>query len=272
MNSEEDFDHLSPEEKLQAENELLKLKLQAEFGMNNMDSSLNATAENQWLNYIYSFEKQFAENKRCKVYEFIGCPEFKNAEQLSPEEISSELVRLQEIMESKSLRLETICQYDDEVIYRFITEELFAYETDDIRVQGMMTNFIYEEFHPNHDYDLRKCADEFVKFLIEMDWDEYMTGIYIAENVFYNSSAQSNKVFREIIQAFQTAHPKRELHKWKIQGLVFDLVSDTAELEGYIKYKSNATNQVYEGQVLLGFQMKYDLWSVSKVVLPGFSN
>ena len=39
--------------------------------------------------------------------------------------------------------------------YRFITEELFEHEMDDVHVKGMFTHFTYEEFHPNHDYDLR---------------------------------------------------------------------------------------------------------------------
>jgi len=91
MNDNDDFNGLTPEEKLQKENELLKLKLQSEFGMEKMDSSLDKETENKWLNDVYNFEKQFAENKQCKVYDFINRPKFRRVDELTKEEISKEL-------------------------------------------------------------------------------------------------------------------------------------------------------------------------------------
>ena len=52
-------DQLNPDEQVKAENEILKLKLELEYGMNQSDTSaLSAETENQWLNYIYNFEQQ----------------------------------------------------------------------------------------------------------------------------------------------------------------------------------------------------------------------
>ena len=173
MNDNDDFENLTPEEKLQKENELLKLKLQSEFGMEKMDSSLDKETENKWLNDVYNFEKQFAENKQCKVYDFINRPKFRRVDELTKEEISKELEKLTEIMRTNGIELSTICDYEDEIIYRFITEELFNQETDDVHVHGMMNCFIYEEFHPNHDYDIREHCNEFVECLISKKWDEF---------------------------------------------------------------------------------------------------
>jgi len=44
-------------------------------------------------------------------------------------------------------------KYAPSVIYKFITEELFDHEMDDIMLPGFVHHFIYEEFHPNHEYD-----------------------------------------------------------------------------------------------------------------------
>ncbi|MEZ4823871.1 MAG: hypothetical protein R2942_16290 [Ignavibacteria bacterium] len=63
--------------------------------------------ENDWLNYLYSFEKQYAENNQIKIYDLIGRPDFKNIEQLKKEEeIGNEIDRLMDIMEENSIILD----------------------------------------------------------------------------------------------------------------------------------------------------------------------
>ena len=271
MNDNQDISSLTPDEKLQAENEILKLKLQAEFGMEKMESSLNEGMENEWLNYIYNFEKQFAEQKSCTVYDFIGRPGFRKANELTKEETPKELERIMEIMQSNGIDLGTICEYEDAVIYRFITEELFEKETNEIRIPGMMHCFTYEAFHPNHDYDIREHSNQFIQFLISKKWDEFMNNILLASTVSYNQQQYDPKTFPAIIKAFQSEYQKMKLLKWEIQSVSFDMETRTGILEGSIKYRSFRPTQIYEGAVNLEFKLEYDFWSVSKVVVPGFS-
>ncbi len=271
MNENDELKDLTPDEKLQAENELLKIKLQAEFGMKEMGSSLGKEVENEWLNYIYNFEKQFSEGKRCKVYDLLNRPEFRKADELTKEEITTELQRIEEIMLSKGIELGTICDYEDELIYRFITEELFEHETNDMQVPGMMSCFTYEEFHPNHQYDICEHADEFIEILISKKWDSYMGGILLSASVSFNDTIYTKETFQEIIEAFQANHKKLKLGKWKTELVLFDLKTETGFLEGDIKYKSITTSEVFEGEVYLEFILEYDYWSISKVVVPGFS-
>jgi len=47
-------------------------------------------------------------------------------------------------------------------LYRFITEELFKEELDDIKIEGMTHHYIYEEFHPNHEHDIKNRCKEFL--------------------------------------------------------------------------------------------------------------
>src|ERR1017187_2494456 len=105
MKDNDEFKNMTDEEKLHAENELLKLKLQAEFGMENMDSSLNSGMENEWLKNIYNFEKQYSENKRIKIFDFIGRPAFRKVEDMNKKEISQELQRITELMQSNGIEL-----------------------------------------------------------------------------------------------------------------------------------------------------------------------
>jgi hypothetical protein len=270
MENKDEFENLSDEEKLHAENELLKLKLQAEFGMNNLNTNLNREVENQWLNHIYSFEQQFAERKQCKLYDFINRPAYIKTNVISDEQITVELRKVMEILQLHNIFLDTICDYDDIVIYQFITEELFEEEIDDIRIDGMMHHFIYEEFHPNHEYDLRKNATEFIELLLPDKWNSFMNSILLASTVIYNNTTHSQKSFASIIEAFQTEHPKIELLSWQVSTVNFDLEINSASVIGFVSYTSK--NTAFEGTASLDFIMSYDFWSISKVIVPGFGN
>lgn len=72
MEKENDLPKLTPEEKLKFENDLLRSKLTAEFGMQKMESSLNDESENQCLKYLYNFESSYSQGERIKLYDFIG--------------------------------------------------------------------------------------------------------------------------------------------------------------------------------------------------------
>ena len=72
MKPQKNLPVLTPEENLKFENDLLKAKLTAEFGMKESDTSkLDSEMENQWLKYIYEFENSYKDAKRISLYEFI---------------------------------------------------------------------------------------------------------------------------------------------------------------------------------------------------------
>jgi len=119
--------------------------------------------ENQWLNSIEEFEKQFDNAKRTTVWEYMDKPDYKKKDELKPHEISNELNRLFELLAESNISLSTLCEVDDAELYRFITEELFQHEMDDIRIPGMMSCFTYEEFHPNAKLDIEEAIDYFFR-------------------------------------------------------------------------------------------------------------
>lgn len=133
MKTHEQNSVLTPNEKLTSENELLKKKLTNEFGMKSFGSELPEDIGNQWLNYIYDFEKMYKDARQVKVFEFIGKPEFKPTGQLNKDEINFVLKHLLNIIFENNIALDIICYYEDEVTYEFIKEELFMVETDDLR-------------------------------------------------------------------------------------------------------------------------------------------
>ena len=70
--------------------------------------------------------------------------------------ISHELAYINKKMKEKNVVLDVLSKYDDRTIYTFITEKFFEHKTESNAgaIPGMVTHFTYEEFHPNHTYDI----------------------------------------------------------------------------------------------------------------------
>ena len=166
-----------PDENLRIENEILKLKLQAErgalFGGNMYD--LPPEIESEFLKNVQQFEGLFEKAKMITIYECIGKPTYKSVDELKNEEIEAELKSLVELMHSKNIILDVLSEYEHSVIYRFITEELFLEQIRDMQFPGYIHNFIYEEFHPNHTIDIERTAQDFLNHWFEKNFDENST-------------------------------------------------------------------------------------------------
>lgn len=172
--SEQNFSD-DPTENLRTENEIIKLKLQAQFGAitGGPEVYFPPAVENQFLQSVLRFEEAWQDIKFIKVYDVLGRPDFQKSENLLPHEVEAELIRLKNLLEQKDIFLEVLGKYEPTIIYSFITEELFEQETEDIQLQGFRKTFIYEEFHPNHKLDIEDTAKEFLKNWFEKEFDEY---------------------------------------------------------------------------------------------------
>ncbi len=152
------------EEELKASNEVLKLKLEVEYGMRTYESNgMTPELENQWLQYIYQHEALYRSCGRIKVYDYIGRPQYTPIEELRPASITSELERLLAIMAKYGVRLDCLEEYDDSVIYRFLTTELFSEEMDNILLPGLVHHFTYEEYHMNNEHEIKRIAKDLIK-------------------------------------------------------------------------------------------------------------
>lgn len=151
INGNQEFSD-DPQKNLGIENEILRLKLRAQFGADcGVSTDCSPEMENHFLHEIMAFEEAWTNSKEITVYEFLGKPGFKNIAELEPSAIITELERLTKIMEEKEMFLHTEKEYEPITIFRFITEKLFIEKTDDVRIPGYTRNFIYEEFEPDED-------------------------------------------------------------------------------------------------------------------------
>ena len=155
---------------LRQENEITKLKIQAEFGIELSDNEeLNPAIESIWLNQILEYERSMINNKKITIGEMLDQSFCKPAEEISDDEVSIELHNIMELMRLKNMVVESIYGIDDREMYRFITQELFLKETDSCFPKNMIVCYVYEEFYPNDECDLKNKADEFVHALIDKE-------------------------------------------------------------------------------------------------------
>ncbi len=206
------------------------------------------------------------------VYDFIGKPPFKPWDSLTPEQIGTELKRLQSIMAKNAVALDCICRYDDIVIYRFLTEELFSHEMDLIRIPGMTHHFIYEEFHPNHDHDLRQQAESFLRSLFRTEWREEFDGIVLARDITWAGKTRGRAAMSAIIAAFQEAHRSLRLRKFAVREVAIDPALECADITCFISAygKSADCRQVrYAGPGNIHFTRENDFWSINEFSIPG---
>ncbi len=125
------------------------------------------------LDSISALEELQKESVLCSVYELIEKPPFQPDINLNDLEVGQALIALQHRMSEYGILLTVLApeDYSDRTIYRFMTNELFLYEIA-YWSEGETTQFIYEEFHPNHRYTIVEQGNRFIKMVAEGRFDQ----------------------------------------------------------------------------------------------------
>lgn len=268
-----------PQENLRIENDFLKLKLKAQYGdafFMDSNADLPPEIENQFLKNMIAFEDAHANAVYTTVYESIGKPDYKSAGDLNAAEVAVELKRITAIMEEHHIGLD-ICDgpYADEVIYKFITEELFAHEIEKTPVFGMGWNFIYEEFHPNDNADIEKNTHEFLRHWFTRDFNEFCS-----ELGYHFITADGRQLDREAfmkkIKPFFDAFTEFKDDGYNIDGIKFELHDEGRGMghsEGMLKYDAvMESGEIihYAGPYKLYMSREDKWWTIFYFVMPGF--
>ena len=270
---------LTPEEKLQQENNLLKAKLIAENGAHfyeNDDSEISSEMENKWLKYLSNYEKMQKKAKIISVYEKIGKPEFKASHAMDDTELSNALDTLIDKMDQNGIQLACLADdYEDRVIYEFITTELFDHEIEDMKMEGLYTCFTYEDFHPNHDYDLRRQSEDFITSLLSLEWHE-IDDTFLHDTITdANGAVMSKNEFRRKIHRFQESFHSFNILKMDITRCWFDLEKGKATVEMTLSYKAlteTGEKSRISGKAVLSLLIDNDFWNIENVAVPGFNS
>ncbi len=146
-------------------NKKKKRQLKDKYGMDFSKEKENAPPEviNSFLNYVEEFEEAWNNAERKKIIEILGFSNFKKLSELTPGKLESEIAEVLAVYADHDINIDII-EKDDvtkEEFYKFLTEELPEHETDFFQVEGMTTNYIYEEFHPSNKLDAKNIIEWF---------------------------------------------------------------------------------------------------------------
>ncbi|MGA9118979.1 MAG: hypothetical protein WB699_06400 [Bacteroidota bacterium] len=132
-------------------NEAKKRELEERYGgsFHPADSELPPEVEADWLQSIEEFERIFENAEVTTVRKFLGNPYIAPLAEIPDDRIGRELDRVIDLLEDQGIVIHFCAPIPDEEAYRFISEELLEMETDDIHVDGLTQDYVYEEFHPN---------------------------------------------------------------------------------------------------------------------------
>jgi hypothetical protein len=272
---QDNFLNNDEEENLRMENELLRLKFNAEFGGDSHSTgNLDPALENEFLKQMMAFEHSYANAKRVKLFDRLGQPDFKPADELSDEEIDLAFEEVTDLLGQSNIEVDFEGAYDNRTKYTFITDELFDHEVDDFGIPGMTTHFSYEEFHPNHKLDIENRANEFLSGWFEKDLDE-KNWCFANEFILPDRRILSkNEVISKLKAIFDSYNAFTD-YEYVIKDIGFELQerSGIGHAEGLVKYNAILENNEQisiKGPFKLYLSSDYGWWSIFHIVFPGF--
>jgi hypothetical protein len=247
---------------LHMENELKKIKLILEHGADifypNDQHDLPPEIENEFLKTIEEFENAYRDCKKITVYDFIGKPEFKKSEVIPEREIAKELELILGILQENQIELTSICELEEREKYRFIVEELFQHEIEDMRMKGMMCCFIYEEFHPNHEFDIKDHAADFITSFLNKESDYYTCFISGGGNF-----VKDLNNFRDSYESFFLEHFSiNSVNHRDGQAVVNYRIEFKGIIEGTVE------KQLFKGEGIMDLIYQDSFWIITKVKFP----
>jgi hypothetical protein len=201
-------------------NEAKKSELAERYGAHFSESSpgLPPDIESRWLENIEELERQFENVHRCSVRELLGFPEFKPLDQIPQVQLEHELEKAVDLLARNNVVVDYLAVVPSEDLYRFITTELLDQEVDNVRIEGWNTCFIYEDFHPNDEYDAKSMAKHFLWDLFERNEEEVLNDFSQVELRGPTGCPIGYNAMRDIIRSFYMTYTVFTAHEFQYDG------------------------------------------------------
>jgi len=191
---------------LNEQNKKKQKELEEKFGMEQMYYGDNTPPEimNNFLNYVEQFEKAAKNPVYKKVIEVLGYPQFIPFNKLESEKLDEKIEEVLKLYSKHDISVSVI-EVEDVTstdYYKFLTEELPQHEMEYIAIEGLTTNFIYEEFHPSDKLNAKDAINFFFRALAQRDIDELKLWTS-KDNLHLNGILKSNDDFiQELFKLF----------------------------------------------------------------------
>jgi hypothetical protein len=214
---EKEFSNLHGNEKVDAENSYLKMKLMLEKGAEFGPSGINATSpdeENRFLKDIIEFESQVDQQKMIRVYDRIGKPtHFKPANKIPDHAIEAAWKELANYLFRNGVSI-GVCSpnVSTRELYRFAVEELFYLEMEDVSVPNVIYGFVYDQYHPDPVYEkMRLALEDCIIYILSKEstvWTEQISQNRLRLNEHYPLTVVEMK---RLIDRFKSVYEDLQL-------------------------------------------------------------
>lgn len=236
--------------------------------------SCSPEMENDFLKRIMEFERLAENSSFIKVYDRIGRPtHFKPVTEIEDDEMDEALDEL----------MNWLCNYDISVdvcspnisqreLYRFIVDELFQHEINDVRIPGMVHGFVYDEFHPDPVFENSRLAtEECIAEILQREKLEWMHPYALDHLQLNDRFPLSQNEFRLVVNKFKKSVTKVEyLHFENVQCVVEEKLSFA---KGRYAWKGilNGEPAYREGRWLVNMEHNEELgqWIIFSVEIEG---
>lgn len=260
------------EEIIRCENARLKYCLGAQG--DDSRSLISPAVENVLLKRILGAQQLDRRPDRISIRAYLGFPRFTAPDKLKPFETYNELDRMLTILKRHGILL-SVCDdvYSPEELYRFIVEELFFEEIDDIHLSGVIHTFIYEDFYPNHEFDLRRLTDEFLVSILSRSWDTAFAFQLFSDAIQVKDTTYGLNGISSLILNFQERSGCVHLDAFIIYRVEIDADTMRAAVNASVRYTISSGNEyrVIEGECQLSFTREFGCWFIQGFSLPGLS-
>jgi hypothetical protein len=260
----------------QLENDLLKLKMQAEYGaVFTTSEELPPAVERAFLQNVMAFEALGKNAPRIAVYDLIGRPLFKPSAELTAEDAPRALEEMINLLEANDLSLVMLYDYPPLLIYTFITEELFFEEIEDISMPGMLGVFVYENFHPKHAALIEELTTAFLEGWRNLHWEDLNNLLYYV-GVLPNDEVIKEEEMLRIIEREKQRYDALQLFEFNIEHIQFEWKEGNVGLgfsEGQLKTMAMPRQGLpayLSGEFRVYFCNTDGYWRITFFYMPGF--
>jgi hypothetical protein len=226
------------------------------------DSRLSPELENEWLDHVLEFERQFEQAERITVRQRIGDPPIQSLSDLPLHAVGEAVTALLDLLAAHGIAVDFLGDVDELEAYRYLTQELLDQEMDDIRVEGMMTHFTYS----TPEYDVQMWVEDFVLDVFTHEKEYFLPGL--AKQPLFNAQGEpiTAAQFQQTIEAVWERLPPT--NRVTVKPTTVQVEGDEAKVCAVVAW--NDTAQKSRGQVESYFRLQpspYTGWDVVQTTL-----
>ncbi|MFZ4796031.1 MAG: DUF6933 domain-containing protein [Bacteroidia bacterium] len=269
-----DQNKLSRSEDLHMENQLMKLQIEDFLGgqiMGGNELVLPAEIENLFLKNILEFEKQSKNTKRVKIAELLGKQTFKPASEMNEKQLKTALDKAFALLDKNHIHLDFLAEYSNEIKYKFIAEELVNEEAQIMNMPGMIMHFIYEEFHPNSDFDIRNRIKHFLFTLFENEEGEENYQFSCKEEFRLNNEYIGLNELKEKANQLHLIHNVETIDDYKLKQILFNKENKKAKVLGNLEIKTEGSKIKTKIPITFFAENNNDWWELTGLDFEWFS-